>query len=611
MGVLMYSAVFKNKRKGIFIVLVLLVVLFSVIRLLCGEMVQKKIDIGRNEDSNILMQDKTTIVMCLEAPHNNLTGFSFRFNSSNTKFDKEAFYVKVINESKKEIIFEQELFLKNQVYDYQIEGYKIIVPFSADINVGDEIQTIIEGRNIAQESNVLVWASSQYDDNVMLEINGKLQDICLIANLYYQENCMDYVKVLVQGIICILVLWLAFWSFDKKKNIRLSLNEDEPYSKKDFSFKNLFLIKNLALFGILLLSLVVFFEYTYYDGVKEQANLLSEDYGFLVKDSSHYIMLEDGDSVEWDYTAVSDFFVGISLFCNNNYPQNGNLSLKIIDKKTQSIIVSIDRVIGESFNLEEKYIRLYFPKTIRDSKAKDYVVSLAYRGPDENVGLLLQSGKENAPYFGAIYKKNAFLKILFFFLCVIISVFSVIVFICAKVKVNYDKLFIISIFFLGIIFEMIFTPFSVPDESSHIDTIYRLSNKILLVEDTGISDAIYKQECDVFTDIDSKRMIGVEQYRWFYEDVFETKGTSDYVVAFAADNTNNTSEIFYLPAALGMSLGRLINVNFFGIIFFRRTFNLISALLILYYAIKRLTYSKGIIFALSFLPITIQELASC
>lgn len=207
------------------------------------------------------------------------------------------------------------------------------------------------------------------------------------------------------------------------------------------------------------------------------------------------------------------------------------------------------------------------------------------------------------------YDLSPKLKLFFVVFSGLVIGFTFIVFLYGQKKVGLEKFLFLTIVCLGILFEIAITPFAVPDESSHIDTVYRISNEIMRIEDTGIRDAIYKRECDIYTDIDAKIKMSREDYQWISNDWFNTEGSKKLV--YAADNRRLANSLFYLPAAVGMTIGRILGVGFPPMVYLARTANLLFAALMIYLAVKKIPYGKSILCMIALLPITLQEIASC
>lgn len=208
----------------------------------------------------------------------------------------------------------------------------------------------------------------------------------------------------------------------------------------------------------------------------------------------------------------------------------------------------------------------------------------------------------------SLYKMH----ILFFVLCVFIVGLTLILFWYAQNRLSLERLLFFSIVFLGILFELVVTPFAVPDEITHVDTVYRISNQMLGKDDTGIRDAIYKRDCDIYADGWTKVNISKETYQWLYDDWFHTEGNRTEQLVFAADNNRgNFNTLFFLPAAICVTVARILGIGFIPMIFLIRTVNLLLAAGLIYLAVKKLPFGKSVLCMIALLPITVQQLAAC
>ena len=78
---------------------------------------------------------------------------------------------------------------------------------------------------------------------------------------------------------------------------------------------------------------------------------------------------------------------------------------------------------------------------------------------------------------------------------------------------------------LGIVFQCLITVGGVPDEPGHLDTAYKYSNKILLVEDTETPGTIYKRVCDVeMSDMLANGLESNSYYRAYDRYFCKTRG---------------------------------------------------------------------------------------
>ncbi len=599
------------------IILCIIFGLLTIIRLFGEGSLNDKFDIGYNEDGEIWLQENTELVseFVWDEKYGQITGISFRYTSSTQNFEDAELEIKVENVKTSDIMYDESLYLRDQIYDYQIEQYKVIIPFKGELDSGDTVRLTIVGRNILDEMGIVIKTSSNSLVDSQLMLNGVIQNGHLVSSVYYTRVYTEYAQIIIQGISLIFLLIFLYKLYIYSQSVS-SLKPSKKILKKPLKaiswgeIKHNILNVKFLLKGIfLLILLIVCFEYVYYAGIKERANdIFDVAYTSMNDNSEESLEINNNSEIKYSFIADRNYLMGIAFFITQLPEEDCPITIKLYENDEQSEIYVAEASVYDALQLDSGYARIYFPGNIMRSEGKKYIVQIS---ASDKVNIASCQNDMDTPYVIGLYKSNAFLKELYFLVCIFISIFTLIVFICKQLLLDYLKLFLVSFILLGILFCFVFTPFSVPDESSHIDTAYRLSNKILSVEDTGISEAIYKRTEDIFTDISSKRMLGLEQYRWLYESGIDSDVSGELKIVFAADNTNNTSEIFYLPAALGLTVGRLLGLSFIGIIYCARFFNLMVSGLIIYAAVKKIPVGKSILCVLSLLPITIQEVASC
>ena len=174
-----------------------------------------------------------------------------------------------------------------------------------------------------------------------------------------------------------------------------------------------------------------------------------------------------------------------------------------------------------------------------------------------------------------------------------------------KDKLNIERLYLVFGTAIGIVFLVLMPVFTAPDEPVHIYSTYKLSNQIMgLKEDDGIV-ALRVEDVQLpvivtYSDIDT--------YNNYLSNVFSEGGNSD-LMNCEADITG-APFYTYLPAAIGLTLGRLLNLNTIQLYLFGRLMNLLAFLGITYCALKKLPFGKITAFIILVMPMTMQLAAS-
>lgn len=227
---------------------------------------------------------------------------------------------------------------------------------------------------------------------------------------------------------------------------------------------------------------------------------------------------------------------------------------------------------------------------------------LAFCGAEED--------KTNVVYT-MYYGNTAFLKELYVILCAALLFFGAMcwyLLVCRRLLA--ERFYLPAALFLGLIFQGLITVYGVPDEPGHFDTAYKYSNKLLLLEDTGIPGTIYKRRCDV--EMGDMLAYGLESnsyYQLFFHTLERPENT-ELVVVGSVDSTNLVPGIVYIPSAVGISIGRLLGLSAMLTMQIGRVFNLLAFVFLTWMAIRLTPVGKNLFAVFGMLPISLQQGAS-
>ena len=173
-------------------------------------------------------------------------------------------------------------------------------------------------------------------------------------------------------------------------------------------------------------------------------------------------------------------------------------------------------------------------------------------------------------------------------------------------KVHLETVFLVTILFFGLIYNVMLTPYMVPDEEKHIDMAYRYSNDILGYESLG-DTACLKRADDAEMEFTSSPSF--RNYRNIYYGMFS--GVSDDTMVEAEVNSNiEGSILLYLPAVAGMTLARLLGWGTVPMLLLARYLNLVVFALLTWAGMRRLPFGKVTLFVLALLPVNLQQCTS-
>lgn len=193
-------------------------------------------------------------------------------------------------------------------------------------------------------------------------------------------------------------------------------------------------------------------------------------------------------------------------------------------------------------------------------------------------------------------------------ICAAIILFMLLILIISYQKrLSLQTWALILIIGLGILFNLVMPPFSVPDEQYHFAEAYHISDKILRTE------AEEPGRITVSEDLNNVQYRYTKQtYYSFWSHFFE-KGMRDEMTIFQevqdVGRTGAPSYAFW-PAGLGITLARLLKLNYQGLLLMGRFMNLLFAAICIYWAIRFIPIGKKSLLALSILPMNVCQIAS-
>ena len=171
------------------------------------------------------------------------------------------------------------------------------------------------------------------------------------------------------------------------------------------------------------------------------------------------------------------------------------------------------------------------------------------------------------------------------------------------VAIPIEKKAAIAIAMLGLLFIFVLTPKSPPDEYTHFKYAYKVSNYLLLQEDKTKGDA---RDNDLSAWPEHENT--AEGYSQVVKNIFKSRDINEGKT-FSVSKTI-TYPLMYLPQAIGLTIGRCLQVNALILFYLGRIFNLLVYLLCIYFAVKVIPEKKELFFGIGMMPMAIHQAAS-
>ena len=170
-------------------------------------------------------------------------------------------------------------------------------------------------------------------------------------------------------------------------------------------------------------------------------------------------------------------------------------------------------------------------------------------------------------------------------------------------KASVEKIYLGAGITAGILFMLLITPIAAADEDNHFYECYDFSNVFWGYESSG--DEHWLRECDANTEL--TREIGATNY--YYTKRLFAKADATKVVKVTIDDINYDSEnvVYYFPAVLGITLGRLVGASDVGILMLGRIFIFAAYMVITYFALKKIPILKPVFALVMLMPSVISR----
>ncbi len=209
--------------------------------------------------------------------------------------------------------------------------------------------------------------------------------------------------------------------------------------------------------------------------------------------------------------------------------------------------------------------------------------------------------------YGRVVSAKGFI-VISLLLIVFLAVFAYYIFIIRGLEIQ--KAFIPLALVYGVVMLLIIPVNGVPDESWHMDTTYKYSNVIMGIGNPDQPGTIYKRRCDAeFTDM-LPNNIETGSYYQSTSELFKRPADTDLIVAHYFDSSGQVTVLNFLPAAVGLSIGRVLGLSPVLAYTLGRIMNLIVYVLLAGLAIGLTPLYKELMAMTALLPIMIQQAAS-
>lgn len=331
--------------------------------------------------------------------------------------------------------------------------------------------------------------------------------------------------------------------------------------------------------------------------------------------------------------------ISVVLHTRDNFIEHGRLELTILDAQTQNVLRQA--TVSLSNISENTALDFVFPRALPATPGAQYLIEIVPMdlAPGTIFSLFLASGEnfsaeastinsvaQDAPLGITVLGTFDGLPVFYWIFAGAILLLALLIYGLVFVRgLQLHHAFLLIAGSLGALYMAVFLPFATPDESIHFGNAYYHSSFIFDSTQKGLSSyATTKTDVDgnayfynlparkgddIISDFGTK-VFSFRDAVFLQEHFSDYPGTTSQTDASMYMQASAISPIAYLPALLGLTLGRLVGMSAVQLVLFGRLFNFLFYLFLCYFGVKLIPSHKQLLCVTALLPIALQQSVS-
>jgi len=528
----------------------------------------------------------------LELPGDTAEQIGFFFSPNGHVFEKG--HLRMLALDKETVIGGKEFELREMETDQFL-----FIPFQLEAQ--KQMPSVITVRifSDAETQGPSVWLNETTITPGSAALDGALLEKSLVYNLTYTIQFHQYQRPILTGMILFLlglgIYGAGGWKRRGSSPSRMGTSWIVVPSRR----------QTMVLGGIVLLTALLFF-YLYDTQIRIAQNT-TEKTAVLKADGETLPVSEETRELSQTVKPGEDMLTGLGVrfYLEEGISlTEGSMHASVTDLTKRRGLCETD--IEASRFISGEYVGLLFQDSQIGVTDHEYRIELTFSPELWDSGLMLMTSPEGLCVNAYLYF-NIFLKKFFFFMFLGVEAFLCLFWYLVFVRrACLENVFLVTILFLGMIYNVMLAPRMVPDEAKHIDMAYRYSNELLGVESLGDTKCLMRAD-DAKMEFTSSPSF--KNYRNIYYGLFS--GVQDDTLVEAEINSNiEGSFLLYAPAALGMSAARMLGWGTVPMLLLARYLNLLVFALLTWAGMRQLPFGRMTLFVLALLPVNMQQCTS-
>lgn len=530
----------------------------------------------------------------LPVEENPLTSIGFYLNTDQLVLDGKL-NLKVMDEETKEVLAHSQVLLQNIEVDQFVQttvdhytGEKVLVELS--------VEDCLQGPRF--------WLNSTTQTDAETWYNGEKIQNPLVYNAGFSvmtRNIKDaVVTALILGLFGVILTLIT--GEQKKEKLKTAPAVFETVKR--------FYSRYRLLFGGLLTAGIVaaLFFYVYDTQIRivmnttERAEIISAS---STEEAEILTFSESEDEIVQIVKCKEETLTGLGVMIS--VPEGavpmGTLAARVTDLNSGEVLS--ENMLDMANAIDGEYINFLFTHEVNDGAAHSFEIRLTPSEELKATELGIYTNEEGDLLTQVHKYFNIFLKKYFFFMFVAAELFAVLFYWMVFVKkCKVETTVLVSLLFLGLIYNFLLLPYMAPDERTHIDMTYRYSNDLLGIPYTGNEVTLAKRVDD--TKIELVENPALSNYYIVFNELLQ--GVQDDSLVITNTTANTYAPIFvYLPAVLGMTLARLLGFGSIAMLMLARWCNLAFFAVCVWWCMKKLPFGKMALAVIALFPMTIQQ----
>lgn len=393
--------------------------------------------------------------------------------------------------------------------------------------------------------------------------------------------------------------------------------------KADIREKKCIIVCMLLLFFVIVALFLLYKNQIQRVAVQPRSVLSVEAFEHFPETNAGIAELNDNTDFRQTLLMVSTKFDGISIWVDNKEDNSkGQLEISLKKEGEEQTIQSWSYEIDEFPH--QGFINLFLDEPEKTEVGDRYILNVSARNTEDTViklqkvrgedmaGTLSIDGneQENVSLSYRINSGSCHALIYFFAIVSFVILFGIVIVLVLVIKrTQIDKLAFCLVMILGFLYIMVIPPYVTPDEPAHISTAYKESSEIIGKESTDSNGKVIGYE-DMTSYLVRREIPNANSYVQYVRWLFGRTEAITESQTFELGSSLEVGMLGYTPQIIGMTLGRILQVNSIQLLFVGRLCALLFYAFITYMSVKLIPFGKNMLSIIAILPMTMQQAVS-